>query len=127
LTKDEFFKVVQQRFPGKVYLGKMRPFTEESNAEGIRQFGFDLWFRYRVAAEEYPAQAWLLGSECPNCGAGLLGFEGSFTWGITRGEGYCSRCKKVQFQYYHNLLEGELPMQGFAVIGYSEEEAGVEE
>lgn len=32
-------------------------------------------------------------SKCVCCGWELTGFVGSFTWGLTNGEGFCGRCK----------------------------------
>lgn len=68
--------------------------------------------------KNYGEQAWLMENKCPVCGAELLGFFGSFEWGIAHGVGHCSNCNKVSLRYYHYIGDCKQPITGFTVIGF---------
>ena len=51
------------------------------------------------------------GPDCPKCGATLVGWLGSFTWGIANGEGHCSKC-----HYPARALHRKSPFSYLSVI-----------
>lgn len=114
MTREEFLKVAKERFGDKINVGSLTLGTDDERIP---------WTEEEIAA--YPAQAWIVPEEngnclCPGCGWPLGGIFGSFSWGITHGIGQCFQCEKIQVRYYHYIVKGRKPLEGFALVGFAE-------
>jgi hypothetical protein len=54
--------------------------------------------------------------KCLSCGATLAGMFGSFTWGLTHGEGFCSNCGYPARGYHTIRDEAGKPVLGHAPL-----------
>lgn len=122
MKREEFLGVVKEVFGDKVVIEQLKISDEVAQ-------------KLRVNPEDvraYPAQAWVIEHRCPHCNHVLGGLFGSFAWGLQHGVGYCSKCEKVQFRYYHYVTEKEefngvwkksprRRIELFAVCGFSQE------
>ena len=110
-THKKFLDLASKKFGDKVQITSIK--VEES-VEEIEQ-------RVRATKEEieaYPKQAWLKETKCPNCDAELMGLFGMFQWGIAHGIGFCGKCKKVDFKFYHYIGKGKI--DHLAIVGFSD-------
>lgn len=99
-------------FPGHRFTIKAQSLSQPDNEELVK------------GMSSYPLQAWLLPKEgeelmtCPECNTAISGLFGSFEWGIIHGIGFCNKCKKVEFRYYHYV--GKICLQAWAVAGFTQ-------
>lgn len=111
IMKDkDFLSIAGKIFGDKIRVGQMR--ISDEDAEKLKLKAEDV--------KAYPAQAWIPerngAYRCPHCDASLGGLGGSFAWGIVHGIGYCSKCKEVEFRYYHYVAEkGKVGNRRFAL------------
>ena len=114
IKNEEFLNLAKNRYGDKIIVKRIG-FVYRGNTRKK-----DLVFA--KAIKKYPEQAWVKEAKCPECDAELGGLFGSFTWGIIHGIGYCSKCEKTEFKYYHYPLEKSYQkIEAFALIGFPKE------
>jgi len=109
---EEFAINATARYGDKVNVNKLN--VSQETIDGLIEHG------YNIIKEDFDnyKQVWLLENKCPECGAELLGLFGSFQWALRHGEGVCSNCKEVYFQYYHYIGECKKPLELFALSAF---------
>jgi hypothetical protein len=113
METDEFARLAIDRFGDKViYSGLVVNEVDLNlyNAENSTNHTAEHFLNYK--------KVWLTENKCPNCGTELLGLFGSFTWGIIHGMGFCSSCKKAEFQYYHYINDNRVPLKLLSLEGF---------
>lgn len=113
-TLEEFAENAIARYGDKVNFNKIN--VSQENIDELNSHG------YNIKKEDFEnyKQVWLLEGKCPECGSELMGLFGSFEWGLRHGEGLCSSCKKVYFQYYHYIGESKKPLELLALSSFPE-------
>jgi len=101
-----FFRAAEETFGDKININSLN--TDEKSAKIL---GLS-----KDKIESYPKMAWVPSNKCPSCDSDLLGWTGSFQWGIVHGQGFCSSCKKASFQYYHYIDDRRF--EAMALIGF---------
>jgi hypothetical protein len=113
-TKEEFFEAAKKEFGNKINV-----ITLDIPQEQIDQMNEECSTHLtKDDFKNYGEQAWLMDSKCPVCNADLLGFFGSFKWGLIHGVGECSNCYKVNLRYYHYAGDCKQPISAFTLIGF---------
>lgn len=121
MERKEFLDTVKAIFGDKVIVKQLE--ISADDAEKLKMSAEDI--------NAYPAQAWIPEKDgmyrCPYCDAALGGLFSSFEWGFVHGIGFCSKCGKVEFRYYHYVTERDKAKHGqcrrlelFAVCGLSD-------
>ena len=110
---EEFAKLAAEKFGDKVIFSGIK-----TNQSDLDLYNAELGTNYTVENFENYKQVWVVEDKCPSCGSILLGFFGSFTWGIAHGFGFCSACKKVEFKYYHYIGNSRIPLKAMALDGF---------
>ena len=109
MKKDEFRRLALDKYGDKILVQQIKPGDKVKEAQP----------KFAEAIGNYPAQPWLVGDKCPECGADLGGLFGSFAWSMIHGIGYCNSCEKVELQLYHYPIEGSHKrFTGYSLVGF---------
>jgi hypothetical protein len=111
---EEFSKLAVEKFGDKVVCNKIR--ISQENLDKLNE-SFDAKLTQQDF-EDYGPKVWLLENKCPNCGTNLFDLFGSFAWGIVHGQGYCTECNDVEFQYYHYIGKDRFKLCMLSLSGF---------